>query len=332
MPDGRQYRLLGGSASPLSRWPIPVMGCALNSGAPSWDCFHGFYRDSFTPIVSGDTRYGRDNVVLAQALGLKRVAPEQRRSGDATSVNAKIDAAEAAALARQLASLDAMIGDPLAKVIDWDVGVIANRAEVLDAKADAIMTGIERAAAAAVGDDRYKARESGRILARLIAKLPRERFVGYGPRLLTLYAAADDEHWLWEAESLIRRLGDLGVGAVPYLVRSKASVPNVNGAGIEGLCRVGPPAKVAATPLLTAMWAKTRDFDRDDRRALFVAMRRIGISVPKLSEDKRGQMADIEKEWGDISPASPPRVCAVRAEWQARREEKYSGKRRTNLE
>lgn len=330
MPDGRQFRLLGGVASPLSRLPMPVMGCALNSGAPSWNCMSGFYRDGFTPIVTGNTRHGRDNLVLAQALGLKRVAAENRRSGDATLVNAKIDAAEATALAHQLASLDAMIADPLAKVIDWQVGVIANRPEALESRADAIMTGIERAAAATAEDERYKAREGGRIMAGLIARLPRERFAGFGRRLLAVYARADEGHWLWEAEPLLRRLGDLGEDAVPYLVRPRASA--LNGAGIEGLCRVGSPARAAAEPVLTAMWRKTRDFDRKERLALFVAMRRIGITPPPLGEDKRGQLAEFQRDWSDISLASPPRVCATHAENQARREEKHSGKRRTNVE
>lgn len=332
MPDGRQYRLLGGTAAPLSWFPMPIMGCALNSGAPSWDCVTQFKRDGFTPIVTGDTRYGRDVAVLARVLGLKHIAPEQRKSGDPALVNAKIDAAEANALTSQLASLDAMIADPLAKVIDWQVGVIANRPEILAGRADAIMAGIERAAAATADDQRYKARESGRIMAGLIAKLPRERFAGFGPRLLELYAAADEKHWLWEAEPLIRRLGDLGAGAVPYLVNPRASTSNVNGAGVEGLCRVGPAARAAAEPALTVMWQKTRDFDRDERMELFVAMRRIGIAVPPLREDKRGQLDGFQKDWSDISPASPPRVCATRAEYQARREEKYGGQRRTNLE
>lgn len=332
LPDGRSFATLGGVAAPLARWPMPVMGCALNSGGPSWNCTQGWWRNGFTPIVTGDSRYGRDDAVLARALGLKPVPASARQPGDAALILVKVEAAEADALRAQLASVDAMIADPLAKVIDWQVGVIANRPEVLAGRADAIMTGIERAAAAGVGDNHYKARESGRILAGLIARLPRERFVRFGPQLLAVYATADDRHWLYEAEPLLRRLGDLGVGAVPFLLRPRASGGNVNGAGIEGLCRVGPPAKAAATPMLTASWAKTRDFDRDERRALFVAMKRIGIAVPPLREDKRGQLADIQKDWADISPASPPRVCAVRAEDQARREEKYSGKRRTNID
>ena len=61
-------------------------------------------------------------------------------------------------------------------------------------------------------------------------------------------------------------------------------------------------------------------------------MRRIGIPVPPPVDDKRGRIAAVVAEWADVTPASPPRVCATRAEDQARREEKYSGKRRTNLD
>lgn len=331
MPGGRTFRLLGGVAAPLRWFPMPVMGCALNSGGPSWDCDAGFWRKGFTPIVSGDTRYGRDSRVLAKALGLKPVAIADRKGGDATRVTEKIAVVERETLARQLAAIDAMVADPLMKDPEWDVGVVASRPDALVSRADAIMTGVERAAAV-TGDQRYRARESGRILAGLLPPLPRDRFVGFGPRILALYARADDEHWLWEVEALIRRLGDLGPAALPHLVNRRASTRSVNGAGIEGLCRVGPVGRAAAEPVLLERWRKTKRFDRDERKALFVAMRRIGTKPPPLANDERNFHADLERDWGDVTPASPPRVCAVRAEQQARREEEYSGTRRTNLD
>jgi hypothetical protein len=74
-------------------------------------------------------------------------------------------------LARQLARVDAMIADPTAKVTEWQVSVLENHPEKLASRADAFMTGIERAAAI-TGRLRYAARESGRILAGLVANLP----------------------------------------------------------------------------------------------------------------------------------------------------------------
>lgn len=331
MPSGRQLRLLGGHAAPLSWIPMPIMGCGLNSGAPSWDCDAGFWRKGFTPLVSGDTRYSRDNVVLARALGLKRVSITERRGGDPALVLEKMAKVEQATLERQLAAIDAMITDPLAKA-DWQVGVASNHPEVLESRANAIMTGVERAAAIE-GDDRGRARESGRILGGLLARLPKARLVGFGPRILGVYGQADDEHWLWDTEPLLRRLGDLGPGALPYLLNRHASTSSVNSAGIEGLCRIGTAARERAEPVLLDRWRRTDRFDRDERAALYVAMRRIGIIPPPLpTEGKRDQFAELQAQWTDISPASPPRVCAVRAERQARREEQYDGKRRTNLE
>jgi hypothetical protein len=90
MPDGRRFELFGGVAAPLSWIPMPIMGCALNSAAPRWDCSAGFMRNRFTPIVSGNARYGRDLIVLAKALGLRPVAIGDRVGGDSKVVLARI--------------------------------------------------------------------------------------------------------------------------------------------------------------------------------------------------------------------------------------------------
>ena len=156
---------------------MPVLGCWLDSGAAKWVCEAAFWRNSFTPIVAGNTRYRRDSLNLARALGLRRVEMTQRKGGEAMLVRAKIEEVEEATLARQLAAVDRMIAKPIAKVEDWQTGVVGNRPEVLAARADVIMTGLERVAAVG-GADRWRARDSGRILAQLIAGLPRCRAIG----------------------------------------------------------------------------------------------------------------------------------------------------------
>ncbi len=324
MPDGRRFELFGGVAAPFGWIPMPIMGCFLNSGAAGWDCSAGFKRNGFTPIVSGNTRYRRDSMVLAQALGLKPIATDDRLGSDSTIVLAKIAAIEEATLARQLANVDAMIADPVAKVTEWQVGVLANRPDVLASRADAVMTGIERAAAI-TGRSRYPERESGRILAGLAAGLPHDSFIALGPRLLSVYAGADDKHWLWEAEPLLRRLGDLGPDALPYLVNPRALLPSVDGAGIEGLCRVGSPARAVAEPILLAMWGKPDRLAYVEREAMYVSMRRVGISPPPIMEDTRNLFAKLQTDWNDISPSSPSSVCATDAERQARWARKHGG-------
>jgi hypothetical protein len=103
----------------------------------------------------------------------------------------------------------------------------------------------------------------------------------------------------------LRRLGDLGPDALPYLLNPRASLPSVNRAGIEGLCRVGSQGRAVAEPILLAMWAKPDHLSYDERSTMFVSMRRMGISPPPLIDDKRKFFAQLQTEWDDVSPSSP---------------------------
>lgn len=327
MSDGSRFELLNAVAKPLHWIPMPVLGCGLNSAKASWDCFAQFWRKRSTSIRN---RSQRNADVLPRALGLSPVAIADRKSGNASLILAKIAALQDATLTRQLANIDAMIANPVAKVHDWRVDAVANRPDVLSLRADALATGLERATA--ISENRDAARQSGWILAKLLARLPHQEFVGLGSRFLALYAKTDEKHWLWQAKPLLGRLGDLGTAALPYLVNPRMLALKGNIAEIEALCRVGPAGRPVAEPALIRMWTNSRDvFDRDARAALFVAMRRIGISPPPLVEDKRDQIASLQVEWADISPQSPSRVCAVETERQARREAKFNSKHRPNL-
>ncbi|WP_245437650.1 hypothetical protein [Neorhizobium tomejilense] len=325
MPNGRSFQLLGGVAAPLGWIPMPLIGCGLDSGAARWECGAGFSRNSHTPIVPGGTPYRQASNVLARALGLVSIATEDRAGSDSVMVLAKIVRIQEAILARQLANVDAMIADPTAKVTEWQIDVLVSRADALASHGDAVMTGIERAARL-----HLKARESGRILARLAAALPPGEFAELKPRLLAVYASAGNDHWLWEVQPLLRRLGDLGPDALPYLINPRASLPSVDGAAIEGLCRVGSSARVVAEPVLLALWAKP-NLSYDLLNDLFVAMRRMGISPPPLVDDKRNLFVKLQADGENVSPSSPSRVCAAREERIAREQERIGGVRRHNL-
>lgn len=329
-PDGTSYRLRGGRAAPLRWFPMLAIGCGLNSAEARWECGGGFLRADFTPLVDKGVKYRGGSLALAEALGLRRVAPGERQGAPSELVTALIENVAAGALAADLADLDRVTVEPAAKIDAIPFRVLSQRPDALVPRAEQVMQALE-AAARASPEKRYAAQDNGRNLGALLAALPAPQFEGLGPRILSLYSAAGSEHWLWKTEPLLRRLGDLGPAAIPFAIRPRASAPNLDRTGIEALCRIGPPARDAAAAPLTEAWAKTRDVDRDDRLALFVAMKRIGIPVPQLVEDKRGQMAKLLEDWGDISPASPRRVCSTHLEEQARREEKYSGRRRSNL-
>lgn len=328
---GKAYRLRGGSAAPLRWFPMLAMGCALNSAASSWDCDWGFLRARSEPLADTGERYRNASFALAKALGLHRVSPSERRGAPSELVTASIQRITARALATDIADLEQISGDPYAKIDSIPFRVLSMRPDVLSARAEQIMLALENAVSAS-HTDQSRMHDNGRNLANLIARLPGPQFTAYGARVLALYAAVEDDHWLWDTELLLRRIGDLGAIAIPIAIQPRGMRPNVNGAGIEALCRIGLPARGQATQLLTQAWADTRDFDREERLGLFVAMRRIGITVPPLVSDKREQMGNFLKDWDDVSPRSPRRVCGTRREEQARREEKYGGHRRTNLD
>lgn len=320
MPDGRHFEILGGVATPLKWLPAPLMGCVLNSGRASWDCHTEFWRSFGTPIASGFGKVRRDSLPLAAALGFKPVDPSKRQASDTNLVLEKIALLEEATITRQFDILDGMIADHVAIVANQWVELVARRPKALASRADALMSGIERAASVANEKRPSQVGRNGLVLAQAFAELPRDKFIEFGPRLLLLYSKADDKHWLWDAKPLLSRLGDLGPDAIPYLMHPRALHLRLEKAvaAIEGLCRVGEAARAEAEAALLEMWSKSRDFHYNERVVLFVAMRRLGISPPPLSEDKNGHFAYLQGGWANVTPQSPPGACAVSAGSQAR--------------
>lgn len=311
MPNGQHYRLLGGRASPLSWIPMPVMGCSLDSGGPEWECNAGFMRNS-SAIASGQIDGGGHASVLAHALGIQEIPAAERRESVPeamlTMIVEEIEKGEREIQAKQSAELDAMIADP-EKNVAWDITLFRDNPDAMTKRADAIILGLERAAAA-TADQGNRAADSGPLLAELLAELPEDEFLRFGPRVLALYQPPKEVGWLWTSEPLIRRVGELGPQAIPLLLDPRATSENVGGAGIEGLCRIGAGAREAAAPALLRLWGTSRDdADRDRRTRLYVAMRRIGIVPPPLNEDRRDQYGKLRTYWADITPNSPDSVC-----------------------
>ncbi len=321
---GKTYRVRGGRAAPLRWFPMLAMGCFLDSGKPSWDCQWGFLRGHNTLLTRTDKRAGTDAAALARALRLRRVPPSQRRGAPSTLVMASARRAIDKALAADFTDLDRVAADPDAKVGGNAFRVLAMRPDALSARADQLMRALEKAVRAPEIDG-GRARQNGQSLAVLVAGVPEPYFIAYGARVLALYGAIDDDHWLWGIDQLFRRIGDLGKAAIPVAIRPREIRTGALGNGdavIEALCRIGLPARAQATPMLLQAWAETRPSDHRQQLALFVAMRRVGIGIPSLIGDKRGEMAEILKDWNDISPRSPRSVCAIVQEDQTRRAEK----------
>jgi hypothetical protein len=90
VPDGTSQKLVGGYAAPLSWFPLPFIGCGLNSGAPSWDCTAEFSRNIGQPLLSAPENDRRTLTALARSLGLRAVPALERKPSDANMLREKL--------------------------------------------------------------------------------------------------------------------------------------------------------------------------------------------------------------------------------------------------
>lgn len=183
LPDGSNFSLRGGYAAPLGWIPKPMLGCALNSGAPSWDCTAGFIRDRFTQLNDTELRYGSDNIVLARALGLKPVAPSDRIAVDPKQVRADTAAALKRVLDEQTANLDRALTDPAAQIGSGPFHALRGRMDIILPRLDAMVLTVERGV-----EMRRNARNNAQQIFHLIMQAPAEEIAPYRARLEALKA------------------------------------------------------------------------------------------------------------------------------------------------
>jgi hypothetical protein len=88
--DGTSQKLTGGYAAPLSWFPLPFIGCGLNSGAPSWHCTAEFSRNIGQPLLSAPEHDRRTLSALANSLGLRAVPALERKPSDANILREKL--------------------------------------------------------------------------------------------------------------------------------------------------------------------------------------------------------------------------------------------------
>ncbi|WP_426167718.1 hypothetical protein [Sandarakinorhabdus sp. DWP1-3-1] len=313
-PDGRRHVLRGGSASPLARFPMPIIGCFLNSGGPSWDCDAGFHRTGFVPLNDAGSRHRGDPVALASALGLRPVAPADRVGSDPAFVADLVAAAEARGIAVAVADLDRLIADPQSMGLNGnDFALLRARPEHLVPLAPRLMDALESAVAAGTSQT-----SAGRMLAEIVAALPDSAFVAHGPRILALYPRATqarlaekrewqrEQHWLEDSGHLYSRIGDLGPPALPVLMDGLMRKRRVWEITV-GLCRMGVPAAAVAGPMLLARWA-TREPDRADQ-GLYLTLLRLGLRDSAGPVKQRYKSEWFKTAWATVTPASPREIC-----------------------
>jgi hypothetical protein len=327
-PDGRLFEILGGTASPLTFFPQPLLGCFPNEPKGVWECFQVFWRETHTPILSGTSKLHRDLEATAKALDLAAAEPGIRNGTDSSALLMQISKIEEIALSLQLERLQEIMSDPVSAEPLHRFELIISRPEILELKATAIMDALERIAEIS-GKGQGHAPSNGRELARLIAQLPTQSFLRYGDRILASFSNADDKHWLWMVRPLVRKLGYLGTAALTVLSDERlwGKQRPVSDAAFEAACLIGAPGRATLEPLLLKAWDE-EGFSMGSRPEIFVALRRLGATPPPFENDKFELYNKLVAEWADISPQSPVDVCNVGREHAIRERKTREARRR----
>jgi len=178
MPDGTRHVLRGGFAAPLPSFPQPLVGCGLRSASTRWDCSALFSRNRFTPIPRTGSRFESDSIVLAQALGLARVAPAERRGADMQAVLASVEAARRRTVEAETAKLERALADVSADVGGLPFKSLRGQPDAIVERLDRIVAAIERGI-----EIRRKGRNNAQQLWRLLWLVPATALDPYRNRI-----------------------------------------------------------------------------------------------------------------------------------------------------
>ena len=321
--NGQTAHLRAGYTAPATWFPMPIMGCALNSGAPSWDCFAGFAKQKTRGLGAIGT-YGSATVeVTATALGLQPSPAHDRYATIAAAGTPTLDRVLERSERRALDNLEAVLANPALRATVHDLNGLAEQPAVIAARTDRIMQAMSAGYTAKRGLS-----ETGRNMQRLLAALPAADFQRIGPALMEaiehgLALSADTRGHKGKPvdDQLATRLSDLGPPALPLLMR--LTLPNSrqpNSAAIYSICRVGRDAAGFADQLV-AMSSALKRHD-DAFQAIYVTMLRLGrldfadqmVPADDPEFNMQGSISVKISRFPELRRAintnSPPTVCS----------------------
>lgn len=316
-PDGRRIEVQAGQAAPLSRWPLPVIGCALNSGAPSWDCDAAFMKQSPRGLGGTGAWGAAANEVIAHALGLAAPAAVPPLDELDRRAKAALDTRLAQHERAALANLDLLLADPKLHATVHHLAGLEDRPDQLAARADAMVTAMAAALAHGKGSS-----ESARNLQRLIAALPGSTFIRVGPSLVQRIDQGKPAEQPGARRQtseridgkLAIRLGDLGPTALPLLERLAFQPKSDSSAeAILGLCRMtSPPANLA--PRLAEHALASTNPRSEIRAAAYVTLVRWGRTdlAHNLVDEKQRHGQDYQRRWPGLTEGAEPEFCTFR--------------------
>ncbi len=311
--SGREIKVHAGSASPLRAFPMPVMGCALNSGAPSWDCFAGFMRRRPTPINADSEYSGGIPRVLATALGLTRSNDLALVASDVGFVEALARAADAELIGKEMAVLERMLADPSQHQPDGWFRHLPNRPEVIAPVAGRIF-----AALLALQTSDLSASENGRNLWRLAAALPPDALASHRADMIEMLQPGQAREWTQQTGGIYERLnGTVPVEAEILLDRLETRQGDLEAALLSSFCRMGAATPEDAKRRLLRLWDKRAPSEgkpghgrsREDV-PLYFTIARLGLKQQAGQVEQRYYGSTFAAIWAEVTPEFSDELCS----------------------
>ena len=146
-PDDQVYQIRGGHASALGWIPLPFIAYDPMSSPPRFKPTFAFKPSTFLPLNNEAGRYTSGTAALANALGLKKIAPEKRKSSPSEAIMAKIIASQRAIVADETAKLDRVLVDVQSEIGSLPFNSLRGRQDIILPRIAAIVAAVERGVA-----------------------------------------------------------------------------------------------------------------------------------------------------------------------------------------
>lgn len=308
--DRRLVEVHAGSASLLKNFPMPVMGCGLNSGAASWDCFIGFMRGRSTPIAPGGASGAE---TLASALGLHRSDDHASRASGVEVARAFGEEADSELIEKEMAMLERMLSQPSQHQKESWFWHLPNRPDVIAPLAPRIFEALGFLQSADV-----RGSETGRNLWRLVAALPEEALAPHRAKMVEWLKPENARPWTEQTYEVFARLdGNDPVEREIILHRLETKRGDLEGKLLTSFCRMGGSAPEDVKRRLLALWHKRGADPRKsngersyDDVPLYFTLARLGLKEQAGKVEQRYYGPTFLGIWEEVNPDFPDDLCA----------------------
>lgn len=310
--SGQEVELRSGSVGTLKPFPMPFMGCGLNSGAASWDCSHGWMRDRVA-ILSPGKRFADTNAAVADALGLQRSNDYAAVATGAESLKAIGDAADRELVAKEVALLERMLATPLQDVRDGWFRHLPNRPEAIEPFAARIFQALGVLQHSELGGS-----NNGGSLWSLAAALPEQALAPYRSQLTEWLRPENARRWTQSAKSIYTRLDVADPDQREIVLhRLETEKGDLQTNLLPPFCRMGAAAPDEVKNRLLGVW-KARGLDRSgapqDRSQndvlLYLTLARMGLKQAAGKVEQRYYGPTFLAIWDQVTPETPDDICA----------------------